>query len=356
MTIPLEMETSEAHRLRTHYEGVALDTLQVLWRRKLLITVMVIAALLLGCGALVLMPPRYTSEAIIQLNFIREESTTGTRIQPVAAVDAVSLVDSAARVIRSRATASAVVSRLGLDKDPEFARESRLQRALSRAQDAIGLQVETPSPRDLAVNQLMQRVNITNAPRSYLISIAITTGNPEQSAELANAVALEYLRSQMLQQINDAQAVVEREMAQLSSVYGERHPSYVLGRNKLEALRARLSVLRDNSFTEEAVKLMLGPSLVMAEKVMLPSGPNILAILGLALGGGLAAGIGLAILFPPRRRRVQPDQSEKRTVEPTRAISAVPDKRRGNVASPSVGPSHRSSPGKGNGQPAGSLR
>jgi uncharacterized protein involved in exopolysaccharide biosynthesis len=297
MTAPLQLEKLGPNHLRAHYEGVVFDWLRVPWHRKWLIMASVVAALLLGVSALVVMAPRYTGEAIIQLNFIREEPTTGARVQPVAAVDALSLVDSAARVIRSRATASAVVARLGLDKDPDFARESTLWSLLSRARAALDLKVERPSPHDLAVNRLMGTVNVTHVPRSYLITVATTTGNPEQAAMLANAVALEYLRSQMLQQLGDAQAAVEREMAQLSSVYGVRHPNYVVARTRLENLRARLSAFRDASFAEDAVKLTIGQSLVAAETVMVPSGPNILSILGLAIGAGLAVGIGLAVLL-----------------------------------------------------------
>lgn len=304
MRAPLKIEKDETTLLRAHYEGVARDTLRVLWHRKLLIMAILIAALFLASIALVLIGPRYTGEATIQLNFTREEPITGTKIQPIAAVDAVALVDSAARVIRSRATASAVVARLRLDEDPDFARESTLWRVLSGLRAALGLEAPTPTPRDLAVNQLMRKITVTNDPRSYLISIAITTGDPERAAGLANAVALEYLRGQMLQQLADAQAAVERELAQLASVYGVRHPNYVLGRTKLENLQARLSALRvlpDRVPSEDTVKLVTGQSFVAAEKVLVPSGPNILLILGLAVGAALAAGIWLALLLRPDR-------------------------------------------------------
>lgn len=305
MTAFLKIENNEPTPLRAHYEEVAWGTLRTIWHRKWLIAAIVTAGLLFASIALVLIKPRYTAEATIQQNFVREELTTGTKVQPITAADAVALVDSAARVIRSRATASAVVARLGLDKDPDFTRESTLWRVLSGVRAALGLEVETPSPRDVAVSQLMRRVTVINEPRSYLISVAITTADPERSAQLANAVALEYLRGQMLQQLADAQAVVEREMAQLASVYGVRHPNFVLGRTKLENLQARLSALRDGSSAEDAVRFAIGQSFVAAERVMVPSGPNIILILGLAVGAALAVGISLALLLrphgPPRR-------------------------------------------------------
>jgi uncharacterized protein involved in exopolysaccharide biosynthesis len=301
MTVPLKIEEDEATLLRAYYAGVAHNTLWALWHRKSLIAAIPAAALMLASIALVLMGPRYTSEAIIQLNFSREEPATGTKIQPIASVDAVALVDSAARVIRSRATASAVVAELGLDKDPGFAREPAVWRVLSGVRTALGLEGAMVSPHDLAVNELMRMITVTNEPRSYLISVRITTRNPEWAARLANAVALEYLRGQMLQQMADAQAVVERELTQLSSVYGVRHPNYVLGRARLENLQTRLSALRDGSTAEDAVKLVIGQSFVAAEEVMVPSGPNIIMILGLAVGAALLVGIWLALLLGPDR-------------------------------------------------------
>ena len=297
MTVQLKIETKETADLPAHYEQLAYDTLRVLWHRKLLISAILVAAVLLVSVMLVRIGPRYSGEAIIELNFIREVPTAGAQIQPTASVDAAAIVDSAARVIRSRATASAVVARLGLDKDPAFARRS----AFSYVQSVLGR--EAPSPHDLAVDELMRKITVTNEPRSYLISIAITTGDPEQSANLANAVAVEYLRGQLLQQLTDAQVSAERDLNQLSSVYGVRHPNYVNGRTRLEHSDARLSALRGLP-GDDVVKLVRGLSLLAAQKVMVPSGPNITLILGLTIAAALGVGIWLARRLGPRRPTV----------------------------------------------------
>jgi capsular polysaccharide biosynthesis protein len=324
MIAPLEIEKNETILLQAYYEKVAHDTLRILWRRRLLIAATLVAGFLLGSIAVVLIGPRYTGVATIQLNFSREEPAAGTKIQSIALMDPVTLVDSAADVIRSRATASAVVARLGLDKDPGFARESTSLRLLSSARTALGLDGATPSPRDLAVKELMGKVTVTNQPRSYLISIAVTTGDPERAAVLANAVALEYLRGQITQQLTEAQAAVERELAELSSVYGVRHPNYVLGRKRLADLQARVSALRDGSPAEDAVKLVMGQSFVAAEKVMIPSGPNIVATLGLTVGIALALGIGLALLGPTGQIIRHPERTDLRA-PPRLAATATHD-------------------------------
>jgi hypothetical protein len=149
------------------------------------------------------------------------------------------------------------------------------------------------------VNQLMRKVTVANEPRSYLILISITAGDPERAAKFANAVALEYLRGQMLQQLADTQAAAERELTQLSSVYGVRHPSYVLARTRLDTLQNRLTALRDAPPNHDAVRLVIGQSFVAAEKTFVPSGPPIILILGLTGGAALGVGIWLALLVAP---------------------------------------------------------
>ncbi len=287
----------EATLPRAYYEEVVRETLGILWHQKRLIVGILLVALSLASIALVLIGPRYSAEAIIQLNFTREEPTAGTKIQPIASIDAVALVDGALRVIRSRATANAVVARLGLDKDPDFARGSNMWRVFSIVRQGFGLAAVEPSQRDLAVNELMRKITVTSETRSYLISVTTTAGDPEQAARLTNAVALEYLRGQMLQQLADTQAAAERELTQLSSVYGVRHPSYVLARTRLDTLQNRLAALRDGPPDDDAVRLVIGQSFVAAEKTLIPSGPRIILILGLTAGAALGVGIWLALLL-----------------------------------------------------------
>jgi uncharacterized protein involved in exopolysaccharide biosynthesis len=304
MTAQLKIKEDEASLPRAYYEEVARDTLGILWHQKLMIVGILVAALSAASIALVLIGPRYSAEAMIQLNFIREEPATGAKTQSIAAVavDAVALVESAARAVRSRATANAVVARLGLDKDPDFSRESTLWRVLSNVRAALGLEGVTPTPRDIAANRLMRKVTVANEPRSYSISIAVTTSDPEQAATLANVVALEYLRGQMLQQLSGTQAAAERELSQISSVYGARHPSYVVARTRLDTLQNRLTALRDGPPDDDTVRLVTGQSFVAAERTLVPSGPPIILILGLTAGAALGVGIWLALWLAPLRQ------------------------------------------------------
>ena len=297
VTAPIKIKTYQAAILRTERREPAYDPLRILWRRIWLIAALLIAALCLGLVVLVLMGPRYTADAMISLDFSRDQPVTGERSQPIATVDAAAVVDSVARIIRSRATANSVVTRLQLDKDPAYSSQSALGTMLSTARVMLGLERETlvPSPRDLAVTELMRQIAVTNEARSYVISIAATSPDPDQAAKLANTVALEYLRSQMLQQLTDAQTTAARDLATVSAVYGVRHPSYLRARAKLEELNTRLVSLRNGLSVDELTKLGMRQSFIAADKVLVPSSPSVRLILGIALGGALAAGVGLAL-------------------------------------------------------------
>jgi hypothetical protein len=68
----------------------------------------------------------------------------------------------------------------------------------------------------------------------------------EKATALANALALEYLRSQMLQQITREAAEAERELVRLSAVYGTRDPRYMNVRTKLENLQSQRAATHQN--------------------------------------------------------------------------------------------------------------
>jgi capsular polysaccharide biosynthesis protein len=283
--------------LRAHYGVVARHALRILWQRKWLIAASVVAGLVIAVVALTQMAPRYTSEALIQVN-LNLNPETATKNQSTVSVGTAEVVDSTARIIRSRTIADAVVTRLGLDRDPRFERRPILSVWLSAVRSALGLRQTALTPRDLAVDALMQQVRVTAEPRSYLISIAVTTGDPETAAKLANAVAVEYLRRQTLKDLVEARSVAEHDLTDASFVYGPRHPTYLRASTKLEQLDTRLAALRDASSTEDLIKLATGYSLIAAGKVMKPSGPNIPAILTLAILAGLSLGICLARYTP----------------------------------------------------------
>jgi capsular polysaccharide biosynthesis protein len=295
-------ETNAIYAPRIHYERVVYDTLRMLWRHRPLIAAVLGIALAVLSISLALIAPRYTGEAIIKLDFTREEAVSGEKVQSTAAVDAAAVVDSAARIIRSRGTASAVVSVLELDNNPAYTRLSLPAPVLSPVRSVFGL--AAPTPHDLAVARLMKQTTVTNDPRSYLITVAVTASDPQRAARLANWIVSEYLRGRLREQAIEAYAVAGREMTALSSVFGPRHPSYLKGSAKLGRLQAELAASGEAMVTEEReavvaqdmVRFAAGQSLLPAKAVTVPSGPNTMLLFALTILAALTIAILLSTL------------------------------------------------------------
>jgi len=298
MTLKLDLEDRNAVDLGAYYERVAGDTAKVLWRRKWLIAAFLALLPSLAFLALVLMGPRYTAEAMIELAFNRKGAAPEAKAQEtVATVDASVLVDSAARLLRSRPIAAAAAMRLGLDKDPQYTRNPPLLQALAYARSVLGLPEADSTPLDRATNEILRRVSATAQPRSYVISIAATAHSPEDATALVNAVALAYLKVRMAQEI----AAAAGEMKQASEVYGAHHPRYQLAEMKLRGLEADLNAL--DGGPKGGAKVVAGVSFIAGDVVIGPSGPQIVVVLAGALAIGLAFGIWVALYARSRKRR-----------------------------------------------------
>jgi len=295
------------------------ETLTILWRRRWLIAGALLLSLLVGAIGIVLYGLRYTSEAIIQVNFDSDARTESAVRQPTVPMDPIALIDSAARLIRSRAAVSAVVDRLQLDRDRYFARESLGWRALSELRSAAGLSMARPSTRDLAIDALTRRMIVSVEPRSYVISIAITTNDPQKSAAIANALAEEYLNGEKARRLADARAISEHALAELASTYGVRHPSYVLEEAKISRLqRLEKTAASDRAEAPASPDARFLP----AEAILIPSGPNVQLVLGFVVSLALASVVWTSLRLgsgQPARAAVAPTKRPTTTAQATRS-------------------------------------
>lgn len=304
MTAHLKVKASDIARLPAYYHGIAHDLLRIAWKWKVLIALFLVTGLEAAAVVLVLIPPRYTSEAIIQINFNRDGGTNSVRTQKVASAEAVAIVESSLRIVRSRALASAVVARLGLDRDDAFSRPSHLHRAIGAARHWLGMAVLEPTPHDIAVDRLMGALRVAIEPRSYVIVVSFSAGHPERAATLANAVALEYMRGQQLQQLAEMQRALERDISDLAPVYGARHPKSVEANAKAADIQRQIATLRSADALDDSI--VANGDLLPAEPVRIPSGPNVAIIVIGMLGLSILACLGLIALLERRSRQFRP--------------------------------------------------
>jgi Mrp family chromosome partitioning ATPase len=263
--------------------------LAALWRRKRLIAAFCGAALIIAGVATAFMDNRYTAEVLIQARLAREDqkppSSAATTSSPTIVIDAASMIETEVRIIRSSMIAKHVADRLELTKDPRFAvRESLATRArnwLRSASPWLDSLIPPPSPpsaEDLIAAALMRDLKVANDPKSQLINISYTSNSPELSAQIANAIAEEYLRTR-------SEAAARREFAGIAASYGPKHPILLSAQAKLDEALSQPRIGDGAQF------------MMRAEPTTLPAGPNRRVILGISLLGAFAVGSVLVLLL-----------------------------------------------------------
>jgi succinoglycan biosynthesis transport protein ExoP len=178
-------------------------------RRTLAITMVVVASLALAY--LFVATRVYTSTVLIQV-----DGRSSNLLDPSSSAQEQSAVlnsrvDSEVEILRSEATALAVVREMGLIRDPEFGPQigwlERLQIALgtdldwNRLRRVIGLGAIQAEPEEALVKGTLQRLQQKSEVRrrglTYLIAVSVTSESPQRAAEIANTYARVYIERQV---------------------------------------------------------------------------------------------------------------------------------------------------------------
>ncbi|MGE7470203.1 GumC family protein [Bosea sp. NPDC003192] len=196
--------------LAKHYDAVTFDFLSMLWRRRLLILAVTCATALAAALYLTVTPPRYTADLVLQFDFTREDNGGGGKVSSVA-LEASTLVESEARIMRSLATARAVAARLGLDQATP-SQPSAVSRLFTGAAELVfpssvrhtlrnlsgfGGGSAEPTARDVAAQKLLGALGVSNDAKAYLVTLTYRDTDPDRAALIVNAFGNEYLRRKM---------------------------------------------------------------------------------------------------------------------------------------------------------------
>jgi Mrp family chromosome partitioning ATPase len=343
--MPREALRIEQPSLRQNREAVAFNTLLVLWRRRWLLLGFVLVGLTVAVLALMKMEREYQSSAVIRLEFGADLPLLTTRQSSGSTVDAIAIVESEARVIRSDAMARRVISRLNLENDPAFVpKQGLMSRLLSTL--ALAFPSEPLPLSDQIATRLLNGLSISNDSRSYLISITYTDGTPEVASAIANAFADEYLQSR----IEANQETAQQTSAWLAGQIQEKRAALALSEKALLAeanqidirarearqasLQAQVNTIRERlrilaeSYENVRLLLDLKPAaarvVIQARPANFPAGPKPVIVLGIALGAALGFGIGLALLLERRDTGFRTDLEVSSTVD-TPCLGSVPE-------------------------------
>ncbi|MEM7621394.1 MAG: polysaccharide biosynthesis tyrosine autokinase [Pseudomonadota bacterium] len=224
-------------------EFLDLHTLfQILARRFRLIVICVLAILCLSVLYLITATPKYTSQTLILID---------PREQKVLSSDAVvsglgtesSAVESEVEIIKSRAIANRVIKKLDL------ANAAKTASVLSALKSLVFTSVATPEDREkkelIAQEKLLEgfskNLSVKRKGLTYIIAVGYTSSDPQQSADIANAVGDAYLNEQLEAKFNitrRASVWLEQKLAELRDkvrVSEKRVELYKVENNLVEA-------------------------------------------------------------------------------------------------------------------------
>lgn len=207
--------------VRSFYTSASSNIVLAAWRRFGLICVLVALSLVAAAAVLVVAKKQYAGEAIVQLNLDKREGGQIDERGPAVVLDASAVMQGELRIIRSRLIARRVVERLHLASEPDAnggaasggvlrALQAAASRAWQRVTDALPFRLggagapaapadpaSQPDPSKLraqaAENEVMGHMTADVDNRSYLISIKFTATDPKRAAQVANALAEEYI-------------------------------------------------------------------------------------------------------------------------------------------------------------------
>lgn len=173
------------------------DLLNILFRRKWLILGIVFASVLLVVIALQFVTPRYNAETLILLE--PQQITIPTVDSVLAGRTADDQgVRSQVEVLQSRGLAAAVIDTLALDADPEFNARLRPPGLITRIFSVFGGDGgDKPANRSAIVDSFLNRLDVEAVKDSRVLSAVITSVDAEKAAIISNAVADQYLLSQL---------------------------------------------------------------------------------------------------------------------------------------------------------------
>lgn len=271
----------------THYEAIAGDMWRAMRRRFPLLILFAALGLVLAIAAYNATSRSYVATAAVKLGFTRPDTNVASAAAGAnVAREAISVVESEARILRMPVIARRVARRLELNEDPGYTNPGvmdRLESLLSGRADTLSETVAI----ERAAKRLSAQLTVHNDSRSYIILIEAEADTPERAAEIANAFAYEYLEYRTDQQLREDVATARTTVRVSTDAYSDKHPVVAAAQRELRVAEARL---RD--FQEVGVRgasdwtMLSGNSLVEAEPGPLESGQDLKVYIALGIFGG----------------------------------------------------------------------
>lgn len=231
------------------------EMLAVIRRRISVLGGIVFAALVMAGLALLLLTPRFTGEVLILIESQENNSVSLDSVVAGLSGDAES-VQSEAYVLGSRALADRVVQRMNLENDREF--NEALSDSAARRPDAGPA---TAQEYSRLLDRFQERLEIAPQENSRVIAVRFSSESPEKAANIANALADEYIQSRLETKFE----ITQRANSWLAKRIEGLREKLAEDEANIEAMRQEYGLLEGNGYTLATQQLVeLNTQLVMA--------------------------------------------------------------------------------------------
>ncbi len=169
------------------FADLVVQVRDVLRRRWLTMTLIAAAIFAVGVVLIFMMTPQYSSTARVRLDPSRNPlATTPQEAQQALSSEA---IETEVTVLKSLDLAKRVVRKLGLDKDPEFARFLSEQLASNA--------MSTDQRESAVASQLLNHLSVDREKLTYVLAVKFTSRDPLKSAKIANSFAETYIEAKV---------------------------------------------------------------------------------------------------------------------------------------------------------------
>jgi uncharacterized protein involved in exopolysaccharide biosynthesis len=185
-----------------------LDALRLLWRRKGLLAVIVIAGTGIATAIAFSIQPRYSATTELLLDPRPEDATAAKSLTASLGIDRTSVYNEI-EILRSPTIAEKVLDRLKLWSDPEFAAADgvfatiadRVSEVFQGLHDVDQPTDRSPAPEESAVlrdhlmvlDEFRRRIAVRPLGQSFAVDVQFEADDPAKAARIANTIVQAYI-------------------------------------------------------------------------------------------------------------------------------------------------------------------
>ena len=290
------------------------DIWRFLQRHWLIFTIFTSAGLGIGGFYMATTQPVYLATTRVVMDpdqgrIVSQDAFTGTVI--IEAAEIASQVE----IVKSEATARAVVENLNLSEDPEIvggvswqaALHDKLRAFISFFKHGDASAKAVPSDDDLmrrTMASFLSRVSVTRVGQSYILEIGYSSIDPEKAALAANAIAEAYIKTGLSERASAAQSGAKWLETRLIEVGRQAREAAM----SVEEFRAKNGIMEiSNSSSLDQQQLSEISSQAVAAKAQTAAESAKLATLNQLLAGGKVEGDVDETINNPRIQKLQED-------------------------------------------------